>query len=107
MSGLDRSCPLRTRRSKIARMTQHAECLAKLMALHIQEISKVTLGRKFAAFLLHSADRRNDVFEVGLHDLRLERCQNQFSCAAVGHLVTKWGEAFATNSTNLHIFTDG
>jgi hypothetical protein len=63
-------------------MAHNAECLAKLMAFYLQEFGKVTLGRKLATVLLQVTDRRNDIVEVGLHDLRLERGQNQISCSA-------------------------
>jgi hypothetical protein len=86
-------------------MTQHSEGLSKLMALHLQAIGKVTLGRELATVLLHLADRRNDVFEVGLHDLRFERGQNKISCSA-GATAMRMGRS-PTNSTNLYFFSNG
>jgi hypothetical protein len=38
------------------------------------------------------ADRRDDVVEIGLHDLRLERGQNKISCSA-GAAPVNWGKA--------------
>ncbi len=61
-------------------MTQRFERLAELMALDVQMLGKVALGRQLAAALLHLADSGNDVVEIRWFDLRLECAQNQISC---------------------------